>query len=259
MVSLLITCVAFTNMSTAPTCPQCDQIIPADDINVAKDLAYCRKCNLGHALSGLVESAETEVHVDLQNPPAGIWCETDSFRTVIGASHRSWVQALSLLAVALFWNGIVSVFVVFALSGTFHHLGIVPPAWFPRPEMNGGMMSFWGVLFLWLFLTPFIAIGTWMILAFVSTVGGRTEVRIQHGQGSVYVGVGRLGWSRRFDPAQIESIELGWSRWRNSDSDPNSQTEIFLEEKGGRTVKFGSLLNEQRKTFLLSALRQTLL
>jgi hypothetical protein len=28
-----------------PTCPKCKQAIPSEDVNVAKDVAYCRACN----------------------------------------------------------------------------------------------------------------------------------------------------------------------------------------------------------------------
>ena len=246
-------------MPTAPRCPRCKQPILADNINVAKDIAFCRTCNVGHVLSDLIHGAESEIPIDLQHPPAGIWCETDTRKTVFGATHRSWGAALMSLGFCLFWNGIVSVFVAVALSGTFHHLGIVTPPWFPKPEMNGEVMSLGTLTFLWLFLTPFIVVGTGMFLAFLSAIGGKTEVRIQDGQGIVFVGIGSLGWTRRFNPTEVKNIELGWSRWRNTEGNSNSQTVVQIEEHTGRTVKFGSMLNDERKKFLLSALRKILL
>lgn len=202
--------------------------------------------------------AGSGVRVDLQNPPQGTWYATDTLCTVIGASHRAWGKALGLLGIALFWNGIVSVFVLVALSGTLNHFGVIAPEWFPAPKMNDQVMGLGMLLFLWLFLTPFIVIGSGMIIALVSTLGGRTEVRIQQGMGRVYVGVGSLGWTRRFDPAQVGRVEIGQRTWRNSDGDSGSQTEIHLELAGGKKLKFGSLLKEERQHFLVSALRQVL-
>lgn len=81
----------------------------------------------------------------------------------IGATHRSIGSAIGLLLFALFWNGIVSVFVLFAIAGTLKQFNIGLPEWFPAPNMNGEPMSLGMVLFLWIFLTPFIAIGLGMI------------------------------------------------------------------------------------------------
>jgi hypothetical protein len=243
-------------MASAPTCPHCHQVIVADDINVAKDLAYCRRCNLGHELSVLVGLGDEASKVDLHRPPAGTWYVSDPSGMTAGASHRSWGQALGLLAISLFWNGIVSVFVAVALSGTLHHLGWGVPDWFPAPKMNGETMGLGELTFLWLFLTPFILVGTGLLVAFVSTLGGRTEVRVSGGTGKVVVGMGPLAWSRRFDPARIRSVSMAPRKWRNQDGDARSQNEIVLEEDSGRKVRFGSLLKEERQHFLLAALRK---
>lgn len=197
--------------------------------------------------------------MDLHRPPAGMWCTNDQAGVVIGAFHRSWGRALGLLGISLFWNGIVSVFVLVALSGTLRHLHWPIPEWFPAPKMNGHDMGLGELLFLWVFLTPFITIGSGMLLALFSTLGGKTVVRISQGVGSVYVGIAGLGWTRRFDPVQVKRVELGQRSWRNSDADSRSQTEIHLEEKTGKVLKFGSLLSEERQQYLSSALRQLML
>jgi hypothetical protein len=247
-------------MTTTPICPECRKTIPVEDINVVKDVAYCRSCNLGHELSELVQATADPKPANLAHPPPGTWYRAElSGGIVIGASHRSWGAALGLLGISLFWNGIVSVFVLFAISGTLHQLGWAVPEWFPAPKMNGHTMGLGEVIFLWLFLTPFIAIGSVLIVSFISTVCGRTEVYIQHGLGRVFVGIGRLGWTRRFDPAKVANVELAPRSWRNTDADPQSQLEVRLEMQEGKVIKCGSLLNEERQRFLLSALRQTVL
>lgn len=235
-----------------PMCPRCRQVIGADDINVGKDLAHCRACNTAHALSDLFAENLEGGPVDLQNPPCGVRCETSAFETVIEASHRAWGAALALLAAALFWNGIVSVFVMFALFASLTQLGVVLPEWLPRFQNDGRPTGTGELIFIWLFLTPFIAIGTGLAVAFVSTIAGKTRVRIGRDAGSVFVGVGRVGWTRRFDPAQVRRIEIVHSAQRSGDG----QFEILLELSDGKEIKFGSLLKEDRRRFLVSALKQ---
>jgi hypothetical protein len=163
------------------------------------------------------------------------------------------------LGISLFWNGIVSVFVLVALSGTLHHLQWPVPDWFPAPKMNGRDMGLGELIFLWVFLTPFITVGAGMLLGLISALGGRTEIHVTGSASRVYVGVGPIGWNRRFDSTQVRKVELAQRAWRNSDGGSGTQTEIHLEEHGGRVIKFGSLLNEERQHFLSAALRKILL
>ena len=237
-----------------PVCPHCQQVIVPDDINVAKDLAYCRPCNAAHQLSTLVYDNATTGSANLQDPPAGVTYVNDTRSTLIRASHRSWGAALGLLAISLFWNGIVSVFVLVALSGTLHQLGITAPDWFPAPKMDGENMGKGEVLFLWIFLTPFILIGSGMIFALLSTLVGKTEVRIGHDEGAVFVGIGPVGWTRRFATAQVERVDLR----ERKNQDGRGSMEIQLEHTNGKKITFGTLLNEERQSFIVNALRQTL-
>lgn len=127
---------------------------------------------------------------------------------MIGASHRSLGSALGLLAAGLFWNGIVSIFVLVALSGTFHLLDVRVPEWFPAPITNDAPMGTGMVVFLWIFLTPFIVIGMGMILGFLSSLAGKTEARLEGNCGTVFTGIGFLGWTRRFDPGNVQRVTI---------------------------------------------------
>jgi hypothetical protein len=124
-----------------PTCSECNRAIPREDINVANDVAYCRECNLTYKLSTLASGLEFDDRVNLSTPPAGAWYRQTSMEIVIGGTHRSLSTAIGPLALGLFWNGIVSVFVVLAISATLHNLHITPPHWFPAPKMNGSDMN----------------------------------------------------------------------------------------------------------------------
>ena len=243
---------------TTPTCPQCRRIIPADEINVTNDVAYCRACNLAHSLSELTHRAEQETGVDFNQPPSGTWHHNDGAGTVVGATHRSWGAALGTLAVALFWNGIVSLFVLIATASTLRLLDIKLPEWFPAPDMKEANMGTGMTIFLWIFLTPFIVIGLGMIGAFLSSLAGRTEVRANNLGGSVFTGIGPLGWRRKFSIQNVKDIRIEAGGWGDSEGDRRRRSVIVIETREGKVLRFGAGLNEERRKFLTAALRRAL-
>jgi hypothetical protein len=241
-----------------PTCSRCGKAIPSEDVNVANDVAYCRICNLSHKLSALTAGTELDTDIDLNHPPAGAWYTNDGEGTLIGATHRSMGTAIGALAVSLFWNGIVSVFVLLALGGTLRNLGIPLPHWFPAPNMNDSPMSVGMTLFLWIFLTPFIVIGLVMIGTFLSCLAGRTEVRINNAEGVVFTGIGALGYRRRFDASGVKEVRLDEKQWSDSHGRGQRKTYIILETREGKLIKFGPMLREDRRKFVAGALRKVL-
>jgi hypothetical protein len=241
-----------------PKCPKCGTVIAPEDVNVSQDVAYCRTCNLAHTLSRLAHAGDAVLSVDPGAPPAGAWQTEHGGETVVAATHRSVGGAIGTLFICLFWNGIVSIFVLLAIGSTLRQLHIPLPHWFPAPDMSGGPMSLGMTIFLWVFLTPFIAIGAGLLGAFLSCVGGRTEVRITNGKGQVFTGIGPLGWRRRFDGAEVEAVRLENQQWRDSDGDRRRKSFVLLNLRNGRTIKFGSMLTEERRRFMAAALRQVL-
>ena len=242
-----------------PTCSRCKRAILSDDVNVAKDVAYCRTCNLSYPLSALTHGEDFGPEMDLSHPPAGTWCRRGGTTTEIGATHRSLGMAFGALLFTLFWNGIVSVFVLLAISATLANLKIPVPSWFPAPKMNGGAMTVGMTLFLWLFLTPFIAIGLAMFGAFLSALAGRTEVRISRGEGVIFVGIGPLGYRRRFAVSAVQEVRIEDQRWRDSDGHSQRKANIIVELQQGKKIKFASMLTEERRKFVAAAVRRSLL
>jgi hypothetical protein len=240
-----------------PKCSRCNRPIAGEDINVANDVAYCRSCNLSFSLSDLTHGG-LDAEVNLNNPPSGAWCQSDGSGTVVGATHRSLGTSVGALAVGLFWNGIVSMFVLLNLSSTMRLLHIPVPEWFPAPKMNGDTMSVGMTLFLWLFLTPFIAVGLAMVGAFASALAGRTEVRLGNADGSVFTGIGALGLRRRFVPSEVKDVRIDDRQWRDNDGDRRRRTCIVLETRPGKRIRFGTMLTEERRSFVAAAVRQKL-
>ncbi len=226
-------------------------------MNVAKDVAYCRTCNQSYPLSSLTHGG-IDTDVNLSDPPAGAWYRSDGAGIVAGATHRSIGTAIGALFVGLFWNGIVSIFVLLATAATLGHLGIPVPHWFPAPNMNGGPMGVGMTIFLWLFLTPFIAIGLVMIGAFLSALAGRTEVRINGAEGLVFSGIGAIGRRRRFATTSVKDIRIDERPWHDSDGNRQHKTYIIIETHQGKPIKFGSMLTDERRRFLAAAVRKSL-
>jgi hypothetical protein len=84
---------------------------------------------------------------------------------------------------------------------------------------------------------------------------GRTEVRINNANGVVFTGIGALGWRRRFDTMEVKNVRINESRYSNG----NESISIMIETREGKQIKFGSMLTNERRQFVLGALRKTVL
>lgn len=247
-----------TSDGNTPKCPTCGSEILGDDVNVVKDVAYCRSCNLVHKFSTLVQKLDLMDGIDLNRPPSGVHCTTRGEKLTVDATYRSLGAAIGALAFSLFWNGIVSVFVLLVVSSSLHLLDVPVPNWFPAPEMNNSTMGLGMTLFLWLFLTPFILIGISMIGVFFMSLGGRVEVRIDSSEGTVFTGIGPLGYRRRFLTSQVSDVRIDDQQWRDRDKDRQRKTCVVIEMRDGKLIKFGSGLSEDRRKFVGALLNQAL-
>ena len=240
------------------SCPECQSEIPSIDINVSTDLALCRHCDTTHAFSELLQRRDLSREIKNAKPPRGVRERATLHGISYGVSHRSLLGALGFLAFSLFWNGIVSIFVLINLSSTLNLLGFTPPEWFPTPIMNEQSMG-WGLtLFLWLFLTPFLLVGAGVVGTFFMSLAGRTAVRINANEGRIFTGVGPIGWSRKFVPHNVRRVTLTDANWKDSDGDRHTNQEIILEMNNGDHLKFGTGMKAERRTYLAAKLQRTL-
>lgn len=226
---------------------------------MATDLALCRRCSESYALAELLRNRELQDRLDHTPTPPGVWQRTTARGVALGASHRSVGGALGTLAMAVFWNGIVSVFVLLNTASTLNLMGVTLPAWFPAPVMNGGDMGLGMTLFLWIFLTPFLLVGAALLGAAALCLGGRSEVTIEPTTATIFTGLGALGWKRRFDPVDVSAVGVRQKRWTDSDGDAQSKQEIVLELRNGKKLKFGSTLPEERRNHLAALLQRALI
>lgn len=246
------------------TCP-CGQGIPIADINVSEGVALCRSCGKLSRLMDLATPVEEAAAAEAAHaePPTGCRIEDRGSEVTLVASARSVASAGGLLFFALFWNGIVSVFVVIVASSLWLNLIGPLPAWFPTPTSsgnsgggsNGAIMPLGMALFMCLFLTPFIIIGLAVACACLVSIAGRVEVRLRGPEGLVYTGIGPIGWRRRFDASKVKAV-----RFVDSSYEKNGKPDRLIAIEGERTtVKFGSVLSEPRRLWMGGALKTVLM
>jgi hypothetical protein len=238
-------------------CPDCSEEIPGDDVNVEEGVAYCRACGSLTRLADILEDAEdTDEHgpVDVTEPPRGCRIEDEGNVIRVIASARSVGTALGALLAGGFWNGIVSIFVLVAISGTLNLIFGSVPTWFPAPNMNGQTMGLGMVLFFWIFLTPFILIGAGMAFAFVNALFGRCEVRLRGRDGTIFTGVGPIGWRRRFDASAVTSVRGGKTTWSQND-----ERQRCIVIHAAKKHRLASCLTGKRRAWMTTVLRRLII
>ena len=246
-----------SGLATSPTCPRCKGVIPSEEVNVAKDIAYCRNCNLALSLSALAAGTAVDEDVDLNRAPAGAWFRRDLEGIAIGATNRSLASGFALIFFALFWNGIVSFFVLITVAATLHKMGIAVPAWLPTTLIKTGNLHLGMIIFLWLFLTPFMALGLLLCGLIVNCLGGRGEVLLKKGQGDLFTGIGPIGFHQRFELARVRDVRVEHHRWRDTDGDSRRSTHIIIET-ATQCFRFGSMFTDERRRFVAAALKREL-
>lgn len=208
-------------------CPKCKNVAPADQVNMATDLAFCPQCNEGFRISESIDRETVNPEI-LRNPPKGAWFRKEMDRIVVGASTRS-PAAFFLVPFMCVWSG-------FSLGGIYG-------SQIAKGEFNLGM-SLFGI--------PFI-LGSLLFWSLaLMTICGKVEVSIGR-LSSVFVGVGKLGWTRKFEWSTVQNIREDGATMNYPGSQQGS---IVLE--GKERLKFGSGLNEQRRYFVVNTLKYLL-
>jgi len=240
-------------MVSENSCPKCGAALPAGAINLAEGVALCERCGRLSRLSDVASRGRPTDEL-LAHPPSGCSVIAGERGTVVQATMRSLGGFLGSLAIALFWNGIVSIFVLIALAGLYVNLIGPLPSWFPAPSMKESM-SMGMTLFLCVFLMPFILVGSAMVGALLLYAAGKTSVVIGDSGAFVSTGIGFLAWRRRFDPGQTRNVSLDYGRWESR----GGQRKQFVVIDADRTVKFGSLLQDERREWMQAILHELLI
>jgi hypothetical protein len=112
------------------------------------------------------------------------------------------------------------------------------------------------VLFTWFFLIPFILIGLGTIAGVLTVLFGRVEVSIRHNAGHAMTGFGMFKWKRCFDAADVIRVRIGETTWPQNDQ---TKPVIVIEFRSGKRLRVGSILTDERRTWMAAALRPLLI
>lgn len=211
------------------SCPVCSKLIPPSGMNLETDVALCTGCHEAFAISTLIAAGQDSQDFDLSNMPRGTWFSETFDGWTIGASTRS-AAAFFIVPFMCVWSG-------FSLGGIY------------GTQIAKGEF----VLLASLFGIPFL-LGTLLFGSIaVMTVCGKVTVTVDGNRGCVFVGAGPMGWTGRFDWGEIKRIDQDLSSVQHAG---NHGAVIVLV--GKTKLKFGSMLTEPRREFVLQALRRLL-
>lgn len=208
-------------------CPKCRVEIPLDDVNVAANIALCRRCEESFAFSELLEEQEAGP-VDLNQPPKGAWFRRTPGGFEVGSTTRS-AAALFLVPFMCVWSGA-------SLGGIY------------GSQIMKGKFELGQSLFGIPFLLGTLLFGSIAVMAVV----GKIVVRVDGKNGEVFTGVGPIGWRRKFQRDDVTGVRR--SQRRGSKGQVSDQITI----EGRKTINFGAGMKTERMTFMLAALRQWL-
>ncbi|MCL2104616.1 MAG: hypothetical protein FWH21_06150 [Kiritimatiellaeota bacterium] len=190
----------------------------------------------------------------LDHPPRGITAKRVFDGIIVIRIRMFSASAFGFLCFALFWNGFTSIFVCHAITMTAQKFGWSLPAFACFQASNKGSPS--ALWFLWLLLSPFIAIGLGSICMTVFQFFGRCAIHLGVDEGSVFTGIGPFGRTQRFSPQSVKSVDVKQSII-TSTKRPTIKTNLVIEMNNGREIKFPGL-GKIRETWLAFALGKLL-
>lgn len=231
-------------------------------MNLKEGVVLCPSCGTLTRLSQLLRPVGDEaVAVDWSStandiwrqPPSGCSVRGSRDNIIIKATTRSLGTAAGLAFFAVFWNAIVSVFLVIAISGVYGYLIGKLPGWFPAPSGNKKSPIPFGIsLFMLLFLTPFVLVGLGLIRAILVSLFGSVILHVEHGRARVSTGIGMLRRWRRFQVDEVTRVSLGEHelKWQNDSSNKPTRA-VHIE--AGKVIRAGNDLSEARMKWFGSA------
>ena len=211
-------------------CPRCSNLLAPDDINVAADTALCRKCGSAFSFSELLHYAREFNTVE---PPSGVSYEEAPGGFIVSATTRSWA--------ALFFVPFVLWFVL-VLRGPFEEL--IREAEFNQTHF--------------LFIIPFVIGALGMLVSTLMWTIGVVKLRRDGDDGAVFIGIGPLGWTRRFLWSKMVSVlETDTTYFTRGGRQTQRIVAINLAGASSpRQIRFGAMLSEERRRYLIWILRK---
>lgn len=214
---------------TGLSCVNCRRDIAAADVNIAADIAKCSHCGTIFQVSAAMECGGTPPSFDLNSPPSGVkFLQTPTGFTITASTRSSF--AFYFVPFMLVWSGL--------------SLG----ALYVEPVLSGK-----NVILFWFIGLPFLSISIVLNWAAMMMVFGKVRIVADGYKGSVFTGIGFVGLTKHFSWLDIDLIRIGIKR---SSRVGKECVQIYLEGKD--RIGFGGDLSEERKYYVLHALRSLL-
>ncbi len=233
-------------------CPICGARLPLESIRIKDGTADCPSCGQVSRLSEVVSMRRSHSEV-LKRLPKGCSVQDLGDRIAIVVSLQSLRNTLASIGIALFWNGIVSVFLLSEVGSLYQHFIGPLPAWFPSIA-KGEKMHLGMTLGILLFLLPFIAIGIFLLGGILMSIGGKIQIEIAQTMANIRIGLGPFQWKDAFDPSQVKDVRLEESA---PDSDESYTKRIAID--ADKVIRFGSQLEDDRSEWLFAVLHTYLI
>jgi hypothetical protein len=204
------------------SCSRCKRKIESENINVAKDTAFCTYCESLTSLSTLLESTPSK-SFEANSPVSGTTVDDRGYSWAVSGSHRSWM-ALFLVPFTLVWAG-------GSLSGIYGSQVL-------NSEFDAGLS---------LFGLPFLIGSVVLISVSLMNLFGRTLVSVENGKALIFMGIGSIGWYRRFEWRSIDRV---------TENTSGQYKHISLE--GSKRLNFGWGLSAIKRYYIANFLRTKL-
>jgi hypothetical protein len=231
-------------------CPKCAQGLPPEDVNVAKDVAFCRTCNEAFALSAQVGTYGPPL---VAQPPDSkiVFTRDDERIAVIQPAQGFKGTGCFFTFFALFWNGITWIVFLGFVGSMF---GVV--------QSNSPVAPWMAVFFI-----PHMTIGLVTALIAVYCIYGDVALAIDRTAVLMQRRLFGYTWARKMPFEAITDIRLTEAYKSNGRSvqgigfhfegkalnanDPHSAVKSFAKS---RPMTFGSGLSQEEKDWLLGEL-----
>jgi hypothetical protein len=180
-----------------------------------------------------IHSDNDHVTIELDDiePPSGVFFIESNDSWSIDASTRSW-HALVWVPFAVLWNSMVW----FGFYG--------------QQIMHDNFSLVASLLGL-----PFVLLGLFPISGVLLSVCGHTVVKVEGNDGQIFLGVGRFGWTRKFDWSSVQQV----SEYYSLSSSNNSYNRVSISLAGEQTrIQFGSLIGDERRAYVIDLLTNLL-
>jgi hypothetical protein len=205
-------------------CPKCQSDVPLEDVNVANDIALCRKCAHNFSFADAINQQELEP-VDLTKPPTGVWYTRTPNGFELGSSTRS-AAAFFLVPFMLVWSG--------------GSLGGIYGSQIAKGDFNLGMS---------LFGLPFLFGSILFGGIAVMTVCGKFVVRAEGRDGELFIGAGSIGYRKKFRWDEVKDIRIETKRSHKG----REYQQILIDADSPVTI---GNVPAARLNFFIGALRQ---